>query len=205
LTQTHRNMIESMNSGSFLSLKDDQAYTFLEELSESSQQWDFSSRKDPPSQSKRGGLYEVREDFETKRQLDSLSKKIEALSLRLSSHSVSHIQDEVCSVCASPMHTSQMCPSTVGYSECFAEQANALNNYGKPFGSPFSETYNPNWRNHPNFSWRQNQMPTNLGGQTLQSHAQIPPGFRPPHQQYPGQPHHTQSYSIPPPLPQSNL
>lgn len=78
LTQTHRNMIESMNSGCFLNLKDEEAYSFLEELSESSQQWDFSSRKDPPSQSKKGGIYELKEDIETKRQLDNLSKKLEA-------------------------------------------------------------------------------------------------------------------------------
>ncbi|XP_075633356.1 uncharacterized protein LOC142605805 [Castanea sativa] len=54
-----------------------------------------------------------------------------------------------------------MCPSTARYPDFYTEQANALNNYGKPFASPFSEAYNPNWRNHPNFSWRQNQPPTN--------------------------------------------
>ena len=46
LTQTNRNMIESMNGGGFLSLKDDKAYKFLENLSESSQQWDFSNRRE---------------------------------------------------------------------------------------------------------------------------------------------------------------
>jgi hypothetical protein len=52
------------------------------------------------------------------------------------------------------------------------EQANACNNYQKPSSGPYSETYNPGWRNHPNFSWKQNQPTTNQGGA---SH--YPPGF----------------------------
>ncbi|KAL3513104.1 hypothetical protein ACH5RR_025821 [Cinchona calisaya] len=53
-----------MNSGSFLSLKDDQAYEFLENLSVNSQQWDFSSHRDKPS--RKSGLYEIGEDSSMK-------------------------------------------------------------------------------------------------------------------------------------------
>ena len=41
LNQTNHNMIESMNGGGFLSLVDDEAYKFLENLSKSSQQLRF--------------------------------------------------------------------------------------------------------------------------------------------------------------------
>ncbi|KAL5741564.1 hypothetical protein ACOSP7_028296 [Xanthoceras sorbifolium] len=34
----------------------------------------------------------------------------------------------------------------------YEEQCNSLGTYRKPF-SPYSDTYNPGWRNHPNFSW----------------------------------------------------
>ena len=67
-------------------------------------------------------------------------------------NSVNQVQSEACSICASPMHTTQMCPSIAGYPDFYTEQANALNNFGKPLVSPFSETYNPNWKNHPNLS-----------------------------------------------------
>ena len=64
LTQTNRNMIESMNGGGFLSLVDDEAYKFLENFSESSQQWDFSNCKERSAPAiKKGGLYEVSEDL----------------------------------------------------------------------------------------------------------------------------------------------
>jgi hypothetical protein len=39
------------------------------------------------------------------------------------------------------------------------EQVNAFNNFQKKSSGPYSETYNPWWRNHPNFSWKQNQPP----------------------------------------------
>ncbi|XP_026410340.1 uncharacterized protein LOC113305533 [Papaver somniferum] len=48
--------------------------------------------------------------------------------------------------------------------EVLHDQANSMDTYKRPFGSPQSETYNPNWRNHPNFSWRNG--PTMNGGQT---------------------------------------
>ena len=41
LNQANRSMIESMNSGRFLNLHETDAYEFLEDLSENSQQWDY--------------------------------------------------------------------------------------------------------------------------------------------------------------------
>lgn len=108
-------------------------------------------------------------------------------------NSVNQIHNEVCSLCASPMHTIQMCPAMIGYFEYHSEHVNALNNYGK-FASPFSETYNSNWRKHPNFLWRQNQPSTNVGGPPLQSNSQFPPGFHPSTQTYPTQFHQPQTY-----------
>jgi hypothetical protein len=43
LTQYNRSMIESMNGGAFLSLTGEEAYRTLDQLSDNSQQWDFSS------------------------------------------------------------------------------------------------------------------------------------------------------------------
>jgi hypothetical protein len=48
---------------------------------------------------------------------------------------------------------------------------NTFNNFLKHSTGPYSESYNPGWRNHPNFSWKQNQ-PTSQGGfpPTYQNH-----------------------------------
>ena len=134
-------MIESLNGGGFLSLTDDVAYKFLEDLSERSQQWDFSNCRERSTRTvKRGGLHEISEDLDMKARLGNLTCKVEILALGKGVNSVNQVQSETCSICASPMHTTQMCPSIVGYLDFYTEQANALNNYGKPFASPFSET-----------------------------------------------------------------
>jgi hypothetical protein len=69
----------------------------------------------------------------------------------------------------SPMHLAQTCPSLPAFVESPMEQVNTFNR-------PFSETYNPGWRNHPNFSWKQNQ-PMTQGGVPHQSHTQYPLDF----------------------------
>ena len=128
-------MIESMNGGGFLSLMDDEAYKFLEDLSESSQQWDFSNRRERSALAiKKGGLYEIREDLDMKAKLDNLTHKVEILALGRGVNSFNQVQCETCSICASPIHTTQ----------------------------------------------RQNQPPTNVGGQQMHQQSQ----FYPPTQAY---------------------
>ena len=108
-------MIESMNGGGFLSLVDDEAYKFLENSLESSQQWDFSNHRERSAPTvKRGGLYEISEDLDIKARLDNITRKVEALALGREVNSVNQVQSETCSICASPVHTTQMCPSIAG-------------------------------------------------------------------------------------------
>ena len=67
-------MIEFMNGGGFLSLMDDEAYKFLENLSESSQQWDFSICPCNMIESMNGGGFFGLMDDEAYTFLDNLSK-----------------------------------------------------------------------------------------------------------------------------------
>ncbi|XP_024046520.1 uncharacterized protein LOC112100886 [Citrus clementina] len=46
------------------------------------------------------------------------------------------------------------CPTLPALKECLNDQANVINTFNKP--NPYSQTYNPGWKNHPNFSWRNN-------------------------------------------------
>uniref|UniRef100_A0A2N9IGG3 Reverse transcriptase domain-containing protein n=1 Tax=Fagus sylvatica TaxID=28930 RepID=A0A2N9IGG3_FAGSY len=61
-------------------------------------------------------------------------------------------------------HATHECPTIPAFKEVLHDQANAMNTYKKPFQSPYAETYNPGWRNHPNFSWRnENNAPPSQG------------------------------------------
>jgi hypothetical protein len=108
------------------------------------------------------------------------------------------------------MHFTQNCPSLSTGAEYPPEQVNAFDDYRKPTSGPFAETYNPGWRNHPNFSWKQNQ-PQNQGGTSTQTHNQYPFGFpsqaqnqfRSSHQAQP--PAFQSTTQVPPPEPQSSF
>ncbi|CAA0839065.1 Unknown protein, partial [Striga hermonthica] len=65
---------------------------------------------------------------------------------------------DTCGACGAQGHRSEVCPSA--FDQDLGEQyadVNALQGYQnwQPI-DPFSNTYNPGWRNHPHFSWSNN-------------------------------------------------
>jgi hypothetical protein len=66
-------------------------------------------------------------------------------------------------------HTTLECQ--LGIQESDLDQMNALNNFDRPQNDPYSNTYNPGWKNHPNFSYKNNQ---NI---VPQQNNQNPPAF----------------------------
>jgi hypothetical protein len=101
--------------------------------------------------------------------MDAIVKRLDALSVGKPVNAVNTFPVDSCSVYASPLHQAQNYPSMTVFSEM--EQVNAFNNFQKHSTGPYSESYNPGWRNHPNFSLKQNR-PTNQGGfpPTYQNH-----------------------------------
>ena len=65
----------------------------------------------------------------------------------------------MCSHYQSLDHTLFICPYYAHQLSTETEQVNMA--YQRPRNDSFAPTYNPRWRNHPNFSWTQGQ---NLGG-----------------------------------------
>ena len=75
----------------------------------------------------------------------------------------------MCLLCDSSEHMVKNCPNLPAIK---AEQAHAINGYStfrKPTPNSFSQTYHPDNRFHPNFSYRQNEPTQSQGG---------PPGFQ---------------------------
>ena len=149
---SNRHMIESMNGGRFLNLHERTAWDFFNSLSENSQQWDFSNQREKSSQVSRKGLYEVKDDFDVKSTLAALSKKVDALALNQSMNHHPSVANEICALYSNLSHTTHNCPSLPAYPKAYSEQVHVLQSYEKSFNSPYSSTYNPNWRNQPNFS-----------------------------------------------------
>ncbi|XP_059458327.1 uncharacterized protein LOC132187923 [Corylus avellana] len=115
--------------------------------------------------------------------LDALTKKVDALAMSKSINDDNAFNVDSCSICASPLHLTQNCSSLLALAEYPMEQVNAFNDYQKQSNGPYSETYNPGWRNHPNLSRKQSQL--NQGGAPHHAHNQYPPKFHA-HQQNQG-------------------
>ncbi|MED6202225.1 hypothetical protein PIB30_103178 [Stylosanthes scabra] len=61
-----------------------------------------------------------------------------------------------------------------------AEQVNYMGNQPRPpQNDPYSNTYNPGWRNHPNFSWGGNQGQRSNNNRQQQPFQQPPPPVPP--------------------------
>ncbi|KAM2215997.1 hypothetical protein ACFXTI_022533 [Malus domestica] len=78
----------------------------------------------------------------------------------------------VCGVCSIQGHVSEKCPQLIENGGWESAHAIGFQGQNQPRHDPYSNTYNPGWRDHPNFKWREPQQPQNQGG-----FRQQPPGF----------------------------
>ncbi|CAN6555558.1 unnamed protein product [Malus baccata var. baccata] len=78
----------------------------------------------------------------------------------------------VCGVCSIQGHASEKCPQLIENGGWESVNAIGFQSQNQPRNDPYSNTYNPGWRDHPNFKWREPQQPNQQGG-----FRQQPPGF----------------------------
>uniref|UniRef100_A0A2N9I9L5 Reverse transcriptase/retrotransposon-derived protein RNase H-like domain-containing protein n=1 Tax=Fagus sylvatica TaxID=28930 RepID=A0A2N9I9L5_FAGSY len=163
------NFVEMMCNGAFLNKDPNEAWQYFDQLAENAQSWDPSalsenSSKTKPSTTSSGGRHHLREEDDLNARIASLARKVESMELRKVNEITPVQKEEVCGICEIMGHATHECPTIPAFKEVLHDQANAMNTYKKPFQSPYSETYNPGWRNHPNFSWRnENNAPPPQG------------------------------------------
>ncbi|KAJ4715158.1 Integrase [Melia azedarach] len=138
----------------------EEALEYLDHLAENSQSWQTTSSSENSIRSNlassSGGKYTLSQEDDLSARVANLTRKIEAMELRKVKEVKSVLNDEVCGICEIMGHCTQDCPNVPIFKEMFHDQANSMNTFKKTFPthSPYSETYNPGWRNHPNFSWK---------------------------------------------------
>ncbi|CAN6547738.1 unnamed protein product [Malus baccata var. baccata] len=77
-----------------------------------------------------------------------------------------------CGVCSMQNHPTDKCPQLIKNGGWETLNAVGYGNQYQSRGDPFSNTYNPGWRDHPNFNWRDPQQCQQQSG-----FRQQPPGF----------------------------
>jgi len=90
--------------------------------------------------------------------------KVDAVTRRLDQLNVNAVNSSVVSssfeICGSVDHLTLNCQVRSPFAQASSDQVNYVNNFNpRPTSDPYSNTYNPNLRNHPNFSYGSNPPP----------------------------------------------
>ena len=171
-----RQLLETMCGGDFLSKHPEEAMEFLSYVAETSKGWDEPNPRElerfRPPVNQRGGMYALNDEMEMKARLSTLARKVEELEGK-QLHEVQAVTDNTaqpnpCTNFQSPAHPIEQCSMTPAVKDLMSECAHTVGQF-KPQqpNAPYGNTYNPNWRNHPNLAWRPNPP------------AYIPPGAKP--------------------------
>ena len=187
-----RQLLETMCRGDFLSKHPDEAMDFLNYVAETSKGWDEPNPRElerfRPPINQRGGMYALNDEMEMKARLSTLARKVEELEGK-QLHEVQAVTDNTaqpnpCTNFQSPAYPIEQCSLTPAVKDLMSECAHTVGQF-KPQqpNAPYGNTYNPNWRNHPNLAWRPNPPPYVSPGAKPQfgspSQSQQPPSSSP--------------------------
>ena len=147
-----RTLIDAVVGGAFMSKSANEAHDLIEEMALNNYLWPTKREN-----KKVAGILEVDPITIITAQIASLTKQVE------NSMSTQAIQTQpgpmICSTCGGP-HPVDQCPTTnpmpFKADDIPLEQANVIGNFRQP-NNPYSNTYNPRYKNHPNFSCSNNE------------------------------------------------
>jgi len=157
-------MIDAASGGALVDKTPEGARNLIANMAANSQQ--FGARFDPPSRQ----VNEVN--------VSSIEQQIANLTTLVRQMATGNVQTaKVCGICSVMGHPTDACPTL---QEEPTEQVNAAGGFpGQPQRNydPFSKTYNPGWRDHPNLSYGSSQSNQHV--------AQNRPNFQQYRQPYP--------------------
>ncbi|KAL6346157.1 hypothetical protein AAG906_027887 [Vitis piasezkii] len=128
-----------MCGGDFMSKNPEEAMDFLSYVAEVSRGWDEpnkgevgKTKSQPNAFNAKAGMYTLNEDIDMKAKVAAMTRRLEELELK-------------------KLHE---CPTIPTAREMFGDQANVIGQFKPNNNASYGNTYNSNWRNHPNFSWK---------------------------------------------------
>ena len=148
-----------MWQGGFLQKDENEGWDLYENLAEKTFQWEPTSEtsRNPNSISSKGGLHSIESSIANEAKLANLARRLEALETKepspVNQVSPNQFPTPGCTYCQAMNHVFEECPVFQAQQQ-YHEPMNAA--FSRPNNNPYAPTYNPGWRNHPNFSWSQN-------------------------------------------------
>ena len=103
-------------------------------------------------------MYSLPEDLDMKAKLSTLARRLEKLEMR-KQHKVQEVTEtpmpsKSCFICQSTEHVGEQCPTIPAVIEMFVDHSNFFGQYKPSTNALYGNTYNPNWKNHQNLSWK---------------------------------------------------
>lgn len=174
LLPLERQMLDASAGGALVDKTPMAANILIANRALNAQQYEGVGQRGPPRQQ----VHEVSSTSDIHSQLANLTSIVSQMAEGMRMQG-----PMVCGVCSIQGHASEKCPQLIENGGW--ESANVIGFQGQnqPKNDLYSNTYNPGWRDHPNFKWREAQQPQQ---QWLPREAQQPQqqgGFR---QQPPG-------------------
>ena len=101
-------------------------------------------------------MYSLGEEVELKAKLSTLARRMEELEMR-NQHEVKAVNEasmpnQPCFNWQSTGHQGENCQISTSVRDLMAEHANVVGQNRAPVDAQYGNTYNPNWKNHPNLS-----------------------------------------------------
>ncbi|XP_024028190.1 uncharacterized protein LOC112093617 [Morus notabilis] len=174
LNASTRAMVDASANGASLVKSYNEAYEILERMSNNNYQW---PTKRVSTGRRVARIHELDVVTALTAQVFSLSNILKSMNVTAGANAATPV--ELACVYCGDRHSFENCPSNPA-SVCYVNNFNRNNN-------PYSNTYNPGWKQHPNFSWANQGANSSAGS----SKPVYPPGFH--QQQHQRQPPQEQS------------
>ncbi|WKA05101.1 hypothetical protein VitviT2T_023086 [Vitis vinifera] len=154
-----------MCGGDFMSKNQEEAIDFLNYVAEVSRGWDElnkgevgKTKSQPNAFNAKARMYTLNEDIDIKAKVAAMIRRLEELELKKIREVQAVVETPVqimpSSICQSYEHLVEECPTIPAIREMFGDQANVIGQFKPNNNASYGNTYNSNWRNHPNFSWK---------------------------------------------------
>ena len=150
-----KTLLESMFQGGFLQKDENEGWNLYENIAEKIIQWEPTSEtsRNPNSISSKGGLHSIESSIANEAKLANLARRLDALEMKepspVNQVSPNQFSTPGCTYCQAMNHVFEECPVFQAQQQ-YHEPMNAA--FSRPNNNPYAPTYNPGWRNHPNFS-----------------------------------------------------
>ncbi|CAN6542074.1 unnamed protein product [Malus baccata var. baccata] len=145
-----RQMLDALAGGALVDKTPMAAKTLIANRALNSQQYEGVGQKDNPHEEQ---VNEVSAISELQNQMANLTTLLSQVVEKPKDQSVG-----TCGVCSMNEHLTDKCPQLIENRGWEFANAMGFGSQNQPHNDLFSNTYNPGWRDHPNFKWREPQQ-----------------------------------------------